>query len=91
MLWVTTILVKRGLILKFKYDSLYYVQFDDHIKDGDEPLSCQVCGWVINDSDKYVTLAWWMPNSADESTNKFNVEKVVILKSTITRKRKLTV
>lgn len=75
--------------MKFKIGSVYYVKFLDHIKGHDKPLVCQIVGWVIEDNDDYIVISWWEPEDSDSQMVKDNRELLTIVKSTISKKRKL--
>lgn len=72
--------------MNFKEDQAYYIEAYDHSMGTDELLTVGVVGWVIGQDDIRVTLAWWIAHSKDKDVRDDNMEKFVILKSTITKK-----
>jgi hypothetical protein len=71
----------------FEIGGLYLVEFDDHCL-GEGVLPCRVVGWVLRQDPKQVVLTFW-DTMSDPETKAANNEPVSILKSAITRKKKL--
>jgi hypothetical protein len=72
---------------KFKSGCKYEIQFWDHCLEEAEIL-CEVDIWVTRETKTHVFGTWWrIVNSLEHEKN--NRELVSIVKSTITRKRKL--
>jgi hypothetical protein len=61
----------------------YIVEFLDHFVGHDEPILCQVSGWVTKDDPDYVVLTTWLVLTDDRSIEEDNREMVAIIKSTI--------
>lgn len=74
--------------MTFDKGSCYLISFRDHcISDEHILMDCQLAGWVLSQDDERVTITWW--NVLKESYKEGNTETVNIIKSTITRKRKI--
>lgn len=76
--------------MKFEKGELYYIRFLDHcISPDHEVMECEVCGWVLSEDDVRVTATWW--NVIDDECKEDNSEPVNIIKSTILKKRKISI
>ena len=76
---------------KFEKYKLYKIRFYDHcIGQAKEPIICEVCGWVISESNVELKLTYWLVDSEDEQIKKDNIEPISIIKSCIIRSRKLS-
>lgn len=76
--------------MQFKIGELYYIKFLDHcISDEHIVVECEICGWVISQDKSRVTLTYW--NVVDKKYKDGNDEPVNIIKSTILKKRKITI
>jgi hypothetical protein len=73
---------------RFKVGSKYTIQFHDHCT-GDFKVLCEVTMWITDIDDTHVYGTWWKLITDDEEVEVANREMVSIIKSTITKKRKL--
>ena len=74
--------------MRFKVGEKYTIQFLDHCK-GDAKILCEITIWVTRQDDDFVWGTWWKILGEDKETEDINNEIVSIIKSTITKKRKL--
>ena len=74
---------------KFLEGCLYKIRFLDHCIGKHSSMTCEVVGWVLKQDDTEVVLTYWRVDTEDADIKRDNVEPVVILKSTIIRKRKI--
>lgn len=79
----------RQAKVKFKPGDLYEINFYDHCTGHDSPFNCFVVGYVLDDDDAYVKLSHWIVNTDERDVFKDNLEKVIILKSCIIKRKKL--
>lgn len=76
--------------MNFDCGQLYYIQFLDHCLSQEHTLvTCEVCLWVLSQDDVRVTGTYW--NVVEEDYREGNQEPVNIIKSTILKKRKVSV
>jgi hypothetical protein len=76
--------------MKFTLGKAYYLKFYDHFLGNDnDQLECEIFGWLLQEDDLYLQLAYWKTNSKleDHKTEAENYEKMKILKSTITKSK----
>lgn len=62
------------------------VKFLDHAVYSDTPATCMVTGFIVEDAPKYYVVTPWACID-NEETFQANLERIVILKSTIIKKR----
>lgn len=62
------------------------VKFLDHALYSSQPVTCVVTGFIVEDNPKYYIVTPWAAIDCME-TFENNLEKIVILKSTIIKKR----
>ena len=74
---------------KFELGKLYKIRFYDHCIGMSRKMECEVCGWIIKEDKEHIVLTYWRVNDSDATTVRENIEPVSIIKSCITRKRKL--
>jgi len=60
---------------------LHYIKFLDHAI-GMKYLTCEVVGWILEETEEAYKLSWWIPDLEGESFEA-NIEPFWILKSTI--------
>lgn len=75
--------------MKFKEGQQIYIKFLDHVQDGDEPMVCELWGYVEKDAPNSVTIVCWRLPSADQGTKEDNELKFCVLKSTIIKRKTL--
>ena len=68
-------------------NKLLRVKFWDHAFQGNEPILCEVAGWLIEETNKYLVLSCWITHTDDREVFNNNLEKIIILKSCIKSKR----
>lgn len=73
---------------KFRLGCKYTIQFWDHCK-GDEALLCEVTMWITKEDKDFVYGTWWRIID-DIEAEEHNREMVTIVKSTIHKKRALS-
>ena len=73
---------------KFQVGKCYHIKFYDHCVGYDDVVLVEVVGFVYEQDDKQVKLTHWKEFHPEWKTN---VEKTLIVKSTIISKRKLDV
>ena len=75
--------------MKFKIGSKYTIQFHDHCLSEYKAL-CEVTMWITAEDKTHVYGTWWRLITDDLEVEESNREMVSIIKSTITKRRKLT-
>lgn len=65
------------------------VDFLDHMEDGDEPLQFTVYGKVVESTDVFLRIVSWEYTLDSKDKNPCNEKLWVIVRSAITRTRKL--
>lgn len=73
---------------QFKVGDKYTIQFHDHCL-GEFNVACEVTMYVTSEDDVFVYGTWWRVLTDDEEVEEANREMVTVIKSTITKKRKL--
>lgn len=73
---------------KFAVGSKYIIQFHDHCL-GDFKVLCEVMIMVTKEDETSVYGTWWIVVTDDKEVEEANREMVSIIKSTITKKRKI--
>lgn len=65
---------------------LYRVRFLDHCRNSDDPLTFDICGWLVANKKSHIVLSNW------KSTENWldHIEKDVVVKSTIVKVENLT-
>ena len=66
---------------------LIWVEFLDHATHSDTPITCQVVGWLLTETKGHILISHWRTLNLDESEFNANLEKTVILKSCIIKRR----
>jgi hypothetical protein len=74
--------------MNFKLGSKYTIQFHDHCV-GEMEVLCEVTIWITKETKTHVFGTWWRVITEDIAVEESNREIVSIIKSTITKKRKL--
>lgn len=71
--------------MKFQRGKLYEIVFLDHCisSKGSGVITCAVVGWVVEQTRKTLTIAYWKLIDCDAETAKSNRETINIVKSTI--------
>ena len=60
------------------------IMFRDHVKNGDEPMTCLAYGRVWKITDEYIVVDQWAPPDIDHSREHgSNLENCCILRKTI--------
>lgn len=77
--------------MNFDIGELYIVQFHDHSIGQPGETEFQLCGWIWAETDRYITINTWHMLNVDKDTEENNLEAQNIMKSAITRKRKIRV
>ena len=76
--------------MKFEVGSAYLICFKDHCLGEDHILmDCSVLGWVLSQDEDRVTVTFWKVDKDEYKEG--NDEPCNIIKSTITKKRKLQI
>lgn len=73
--------------MKAKSLKLYKITFEDHCVGLDDPIMCEIVGWLIKETETFMLLTSWVVLSSDDDLFFNNLEKVCILKSTIKKKK----
>lgn len=74
---------------KFKVGELYWIKFYDHSIGFEEEATCEIVGWIIEDTQRSVLVTWWKCNVEDEETARHNIEPCRIHKGIMIKSKKL--
>lgn len=75
--------------LKFEVGEVYRIKFWDHCTGAQEPMKCEVVGFVLKSNPLFVSVSHWVTITDCAETREANLEPTTILKSCIVQKRKL--
>lgn len=73
--------------MKYRLEKMYHIKFWDHCIGIKEAMECEVVGWCIKNTDKYVVLTHWKVNNDDKDIVEDNHEPVTIVKSCIIKSK----
>lgn len=75
--------------LKFKENECYLVRFMDHTAGTKEIVEVEVVAWFLEDRKNHIVLSPWRIDSEDSELVSNNHEPISIIKSCITRFKRL--
>ena len=75
--------------MKFKIGSKYTIQFWDHCL-GQFKVLCEVTIYITSQDKTHLYGTWWRVLTDDTATEEANREMISIIKSTITKTKKLS-
>ena len=78
----------NGNKMRFKIGEKYTIQFLDHCI-GEGGVLCEVTIWITKEDKRCVRGTWWRVIGESQETEEDNRQMVTIIKSAITKKRKL--
>ena len=76
--------------MRFRKGTIMAVTFDDHVEDGDAPISFTVYGRIANVTRSFVSIDSWVYTDRSEKHDS-NEKRFTILRKTITRAKRLEV
>ena len=76
--------------MRFRKGSIMAVTFDDHVEDGDAPISFVVFGRISKVAKTHICIDSWVYADSNEKHDS-NEKRFTILRKVITRAKKLEV
>lgn len=76
--------------MKFKEGTCWIVEFEDHAVNALTPMLTQVCGFVWEDSKRHVVFQAWKEVGDEWKEDQDDVQKKTIVKSTILRRKQIS-
>lgn len=77
--------------LNFKVGTCYVVRFLDHTAGSEDIVEVEIVGWCIGIKDRHVTFSAWRLDTDDSDMVSNNHEPFSIIKTTILKKRAITI